>query len=501
MAELTRKQAQALWDDFREGVKSSTPIDKAETTTQKSKRIAKLEASPEEWFKYYFPKYAYAEPAPFHKKATIRVLNNPEWYETRSWSRELAKDTRTMFEMLYLVLTGKKRYLLMVSNSYDNAEKFLEPYRVQLDSNQRIINDYGVQERVGKWTAGDFTTKKGVKFRAIGALQSPRGTRNEEVRPDVMVITDIDTDEDVKSTDTINNRWKWLEKALIGTRSISKPTLIIFLGNIIAKDCCVVRSQKFADFVDIVNIRDDNGRSSWPQKNSEDQIDRVLSKISFAAQQAEYFNNPVTEGGIFKEMHYKHFPLMKHYPFLVCYIDLSYKAGAKNDFKAATLQGKFKDEYHIHKAVVRQTTTSKFAEGLVEIERFVNGQVPVFWVAEEVLLLDIIKKELQGYLKRLGSKIIITPDTRKKGEKISRIEAALEPLNRNNQLFLNAKEKENPDMMVLDGQFIGLEYGNNKAKDDGPDSVEGGKFIIDQKVIVNTAGSRTGKLPARKNKL
>ena len=68
------------------------------------------------------------------------------------------------------------------------------------------------------------------------------------------------------------------ENALYPTRSISEPTLVIFCGNIIAKDCCVVRAGEMADSWDIVNIRDKNGFSTWPEKNSEEDIDRTLSK-------------------------------------------------------------------------------------------------------------------------------------------------------------------------------------------------------------------------------
>lgn len=500
MADLSNKQISILWDEFRDSIKASTPIDLTETIEQRKIRIKRLEANPEEWFKYYFPKYSYAEPAAFHKKATKRVLNNLEWYEVRSWSRELAKDTRTMFEMLYLCLTGKKKYLLMVSNSYDNAESFLELYKIQLDSNQRIINDYGVQERFGKWNAGEFTTKKGVKFKAIGAGQNPRGTKNEEARPDVIVVTDIDTDEDVRSKDIINKRWDWVEKALIGTRSISKATLIIFLGNVIAKDCCVVRAQKFADYVDIINIRDSEGKSTWPEKNTEENIDRVLSKVSYKTQQGEYYNNPVTEGTIFKQMYYKRLRPLKDYKFLINYIDLSYKSGVKNDFKFSVLMGKYKDEYHILKCYGIQGTTAKFCEGLVEIERWIDNKVPVFWVSEEVFLLDIIRKEIQSILKGLKSKIIITPDTRDKGDKLTRIEAALEPLNRNGNLWLNEDELDNPHMKVLEGQFVALEYGNKRVYDDGPDASEGAKFILDSKEHGDTSKVVTGKKLHNKNR-
>lgn len=77
---------------------------------------------------------------------------------------------------------------------------------------------------------------------------------------------------------------------------------MIFCGNIIAEDCCIRRAIGMADRTDIVNIRDEKGRSTWPEKNSEEDIDRTLSKISIRAQQGEYFNNPYSEGTVFKEV-------------------------------------------------------------------------------------------------------------------------------------------------------------------------------------------------------
>ncbi|MGL4908961.1 MAG: hypothetical protein ACRC3G_06475, partial [Bacteroidales bacterium] len=151
----TDKQLLLQWEEARANLKASTSVDLSESYEAKIKRIKVLEADFEAWVKYYFPAYAYAAPAPFHIKASQRILANMEWYECRAWSRELAKDTRTMFDTLFLVLTGKKRNVILVSSTYDSAERLLEPYRIQLDSNPRLINDYGQQETIGKkWTAG-----------------------------------------------------------------------------------------------------------------------------------------------------------------------------------------------------------------------------------------------------------------------------------------------------------------------------------------------------------
>lgn len=477
---LKDRQSLLAWQRYCKRIEKATYVDLSETATQQRARIARLEADSEAWFKYYFPDFAYAERAPFHKKATARVLTNPEWYEVRAWARELSKSTSTMMEVLYLILTKRKRYVLLVSNSEDNAIRLLSPYMAQLEFNQRIIHDYGVQKALGSWEASEFKTQGGAAFRALGAGQSPRGTRNDEVRPDVLLFDDIDTDEDCRNPETIKKRWSWIEDAAIGTRSISKGTLIVFCGNVIAKDCCVTRAMKFADHVDVVNIRDAQGRSTWPQKNSEAMIDRVLSQKSYFSQQKEYFNNPITEGAVFKEMHYKRLPALTQYRFLVCYIDLSYKSGSKNDFKAAVLVGRYKEEYHVVKAFLKQGTTRELAAGLIDIKTFVNDRCPIYWFAEENFLQDIILKELHEAFVQLKASIAISPDKRKKPDKFTRIEAALEPLNTTGKLFLNEAEKDNPSMKVLEDQFLAISP-KSRAHDDGPDAVEGAKQKIDEK--------------------
>jgi hypothetical protein len=477
----TDKQILSLWEDFAENIRSSTTVDTSETIAAKAARIKHLEANVEEWFVYYFPKFAYAKPAKFHIDSTRRILDNPEWYEVRNWSRELAKSTRTMMEVLYLTLTGKKRFVLLVSNSMDNAERLLMPYRANLEFNQRIIADYGIQEKPGAWQAHEFTTRKKAMFRAVGAGQSPRGAKNDEVRPDVLLFDDLDTDEMCRNTNTISNNWKWIEEAAIGTRSISNPTLILFCGNIIAKDCCVVRAAQFADYRSIVNIRDANGISSWPQKNTEAHIDRVLKQKSYAAGQKEYFNNPIDEGTVFKELNYKKLQPLRDYKMLVFYTDPSYKSSKKNDFKASHLIGKYKDEVHVLKSYCAQTTTSEMIDWMYEIDTLVGGVVPVYYIIEWPTIDDTLNLEITEGAKRHNGKIIpLKADDRAKPDKFTRIESLLEPLNRRQKLWFNINEKTNPHMIKTQEQFLALAPGS-RAHDDSPDAVEGGTYWINNR--------------------
>lgn len=487
----TDKQYLQLWEEFRENIAQSSPVNLEETEIEKRNRIKRLENNPEEWFRYYFEKYYSSEPADFHKRATKRVLSDPNWFEVRAWSRELAKTARTMMEILYLSITGKKKNILMVSATESDAKRLLLPYKSQLEVNSRIIHDYGLQEGKVKWEAGEFITRKGVSFRAIGAGQSPRGTRNENVRPDTILIDDIDTDEEVRNPERIKNKVNWVNEALYATRSISEPMLIIVCGNIIGKFTTVTELGKKANKFDIVNIRGAGGKSSWPQKNTEKHIDDVLSKISYRSGQKEYFNNPMKEGTTFKELKYGKVPKLSSCERVVIYADPSTsnkdKANASKgtSTKAVGVVGYKNLQFFIYWLRVDHASTSQFVDWLFDADEYVrkhNVQVSRMWVENNSLqdsfYEQVIYPEIRQRARIKGRNLPVMGDSRKKPEKFYRIEGTLEPIHRNGDLIFDEKLKDTEDMERMEDQM--LDVSPTSSTMDGPDMLEGAVFKLQE---------------------
>lgn len=481
----TDKAALLNWERLKENIAKATPVDHTMTRAETEKHRRWLEERPLEWVKYFFPSFAQYEFAPFQKRAIKRIVSNPEWFEVLSWSRELAKSTCAMFCVMYLTLTGKKKNVILTSNSMDNAKRLLDPYRANLEANGRIMAYYGQQQSYGSWSDAEFITRQGVAFRALGAGQSPRGSRKDAVRPDVLLVDDFDTDQDTLNPDIIQKRWEWWEKALYPTRSVSEPTLVLFCGNIIAKDCCVVKAGAMADHWDIVNIRDKDGHSTWPEKNTEEHIDRVLAKISKKAAQGEYFNNPISEGEIFSEMAFGKVPALSKFKFLVAYGDPAPGEGKGKkgkSFKTVSLLGMIGERLYVVKTFLAQALNAEFIDWYVQLLDYVGGRAPVYCYMENNKLQDpffqqVFKPLVAKVRKSKGVGLYIHGDERKKTDKATRIEANLEPMNRNGNLILNEAERDNPHMKELLDQFtlftLTLRY-----PADGPDAVEGGLRII-----------------------
>lgn len=494
----TDKQAFRDWDSYYESFIASVEAAKDETEEEKRKRVAALEKEFEAWKVYYFPKYCYAPPADFHKKAAKRQLENPEWYECDVWARELAKDVVEMMITLNQVLRGHKKSVMFISNSWDSAADLLQPYKINLERNQRIIHDYGIQEMPGSWRKGDFTTTNGVSFVAVGADQSPRGTREEEVRPDKVIISDIDTDEDCRNPETIKKRWDWFEKAVFPTRSVSKDFQVIWLNNLIAQDSCMARAMKMADYVSIVNLEDKHGNSTWPEKNKPEHIARIKSKISTKAYQGEYMNNPLSEGDIFKEMTWGKCPPLKNMRFVVNYADPSTsnkdKQKSGQSYKSQFLMGYKDGRFYVYTGFLDQVNQATFINWFWAQHAWANNLTQVYHCIENNSLQDpfweqVLKPAINEKCQTDGY-IPISPDARKKPEKPIRIEGTLEPLNRDGKLILNIDEKNNPHMQRLEEQFK-LFTMQLKAPADGPDTVEGGVWIINEKLAALTTDSYT----------
>lgn len=507
MAKQADKQALKEWEEYRKALITGTALETNKTGAEIEKHRKYLEARPVEWMMYLFPNYATSEFADFQENYIGRVISNAEWMEVLSWARELGKDTVTMMVMFYLNLTGKKKNTLFVSNSYDNACDLLKPYKINYESNQRIIAYYGEQIAFGSWTDGDFTTRVGARYRALGMGQNPRGKKNESVRSDSIILTDVDTDEDCKNPDTVDEKMKWIEGALYFTRSFSTPLLFIALGNIIAENCCVKKLAENANHHDIINIRMVNikkpdpvndythGTSVWV-KNSEEMIDIVLSKVSTRIAMQECFNCPLSEGDVFKQLSWGKCPPLSTMPYVVNYADPSPSNKDKQkkgvSFKAQWLVGYKDGKFYVYRGYLQQANQSTFVQWFYDIRDYVKGRSLVYnYIENNKLQNPFYEQVFKPMFLKIGLEkgfINITPDDRNKPDKAVRIEGTLEPLVRESQLIFNIEEKSNPNMIKLEEQFKFFTM-QLKAPADGPDAIEGAVWVLNEKIASIAPGS------------
>ena len=495
MGKVDDMRAWNEWREYHRALKRDKAVDKL-SPVERMRRLEKLEKDPVSWMLFFFAEYTRHPFTSFQKKAIRRITSNPEWYEVLSWSRELAKSTIVFMCIMYLVLTKRKRNVLLVSNSHENATRLLDPYKKSFEQNSLLKAYYGDLREAGNWTADEFSLTSGAAFRALGAMESPRGTRKDAFRPDTILPDDFDTDADCRNPDIVKKKWQWFEEALIPTRSVSGDLLVVFCGNVIARDCCVTRAGAKADHWDIETIRDAEGRSPWPEKNTEERIRRIEQTISTKAFQQEYMNNPLSEGEVIKEVIWGKCPPMQRLQFAVAYADPS-PSNARNkasSFKADFLLGYCDGTFYVYTGFLDHVTNDEFVDWFYNLRDYASERVQVYYFIENNSLQDPFYEQvfLPMFAARARERgfIGITPDCRCKPPKFERIEGNLEPLIRQGRLVLNIDERENPHMKRLEEQFLLLNR-QMKSPADGPDCIEGGVWIINQKISTLNEGSYT----------
>lgn len=145
-----------------------------------------------------------------------------------------AKSTTLTFKgTMHAVLYGYKHYSIILSDSSDQAEGFLENIRVEFEENGLIQEDFGnLQGKV--WRNNVILTSTNIKVEAIGSGKKIRGRKHRNWRPDLLVLDDIENDENVRTPEQRTKLSNWFNKAV--SKAGDDYTDIIYIGTLLHYD-------------------------------------------------------------------------------------------------------------------------------------------------------------------------------------------------------------------------------------------------------------------------
>lgn len=146
-----------------------------------------------------------------------------------------AKSTNFTFkDSLHAILYMYKHYILILSDSSDQAEGFLEDIKTEIEDNYNINLDFGSLKGDKAWRTGVILTNTGIKVEAIGSGKKVRGRRHRSWRPDLIVLDDIENDENVATPEQRRKLSNWFTKAV--SKAGDTYTDIMYIGTILHYD-------------------------------------------------------------------------------------------------------------------------------------------------------------------------------------------------------------------------------------------------------------------------
>jgi hypothetical protein len=532
---LKDKAALRDWDAFKRAIEKSTAVDIDETHAERVARIAALQSDVVTFCKYYFPHYCQDEFANWQKKFLKKIAEAKKLTGSLEVHRSGAKTSLMMMASFYRISKGMQRNTLMVSRTYDNAEELLNAYMSELECNQRYIHDYGLQRGVGSWEAGRFVTRENCSFRAIGMGQSPRGTKNNEIRPDTIIIDDGDDDEVCLNARRLDDAWEWTMSSLFACLDIKHGGLFMVINNRIAKDCIIgrMKERNASDWHTVVNIielkstvdlaaikeyqkhldvaefellkvRDGHDdydarkkkmlaykqalgwlnsgyQVTWPERFSIYDIAYLRVTQGERFFEKEYMNNPMSEGKVFKAewIQFKKLPPLKSYRYMVAYLDPGFKKTATSDTKSWVLVALQDGKYHVRKVFCGQASVNEMIGWGYSINDYVSkNSGAVQYYMEEVFLQDLLYKDFAAEARVYGYPLPVSGDTRSKPDKDARIEATSGYFERGDVYFDEAIKEDHHCKKLIE-QYLLFEK-NTRSKKDGPDAVEGAIYLLNK---------------------
>lgn len=157
-----------------------------------------------------------------------------------------AKSTSFTFkDSLHAALYQYKHYVIILSDSSDQAEGFLTDIKTELEDNADIREDFGRQQ--GKvWKSNVILTAAEVKIEAIGSGKKIRGRRHRAWRPDLIVLDDVENDENVNTADQRRKLESWFKKAV--SKAGDTYTDIMYIGTVLHYDSLLSGTLKNPEY-------------------------------------------------------------------------------------------------------------------------------------------------------------------------------------------------------------------------------------------------------------
>jgi len=506
MANITKEQNDR-WKRFCTQLQASSGINPFETKADQEKRKKKALGDYDFFVQTYFKIYTdggTSQCAPFQIEAAVRICvdkrptDDPNLIAVLEWPREHAKSVHACVLIpMWMLANGKLNGMILMGKNEEDACTLLSDIQAQLQYNDLFIHDFGEQFNFGDWADGDFTTKSGIRFLAIGRDQSPRGARKGEKRPNYAVCDDVDDDQLVNNQKRVMDIVKRILGALFfGLETKNGGTLVIagnrihhqsVLAHIVGDTKPGAPKRKGIFHSKIFAVNERTKTTAWARYTYE-QIMNKIAKVGNAIGRKEMMHENNIEGTIFtdKLINWIKMRRLHDYEIIIGYLDPSFENNPTSDYKACRVWGGKTTpggDWHKHclKSFVRRTDLNEVYDFMSAYEDKLPGGVGVLWYVEKQFFNRPIQDALKAHnkkRKKAGKKqLALMVDTTSKENKYVRI-MKMHPSYTNNEIYYNLDEMHDADMIEGNNQLKGIEPGY-KGADDSPDADQGAWNLID----------------------
>lgn len=486
--EITEYRFDQWADDLRGWIRKSVSPFEDDTPEKQRERIERASWDRLYFFKTYLPHYFFVEFEDFHEEwSDLADVQNE--IGLLAAPREHAKSTFFTFGVpIHDIAYALRHFIILISDTNDQAKGFSLPIRIELEENPRLLHDFG-EFKGRKWADSDFTTAGGVRVLARGRGEKVRGLKNMQYRPDRVIVDDFENDQNVRNPKLVKQGLDWLLTAVLG--SMGEGFSFMMVGNLFAARSILAQLMKEKDdetgkplYVSRVYdaIRED-GSPLWPALWPLERIEKRRRQMGTVRFNKEMRNRVGAEDSPIRESWIIYVPGEELAPliwvkkkFVVsAFLDPSGKGTETTDFKAIVVAGKCVETNIIDTlhAWIRHATVNEMWAQVWAIDAEYHCGMGV----EINMFQDFLIDSYKNYAEKAKCWVNMNK-VNHSTEKIARIVNRLSPLAEFGKLrFI----KGNSDQDLLVEQLIYIMDAN--VNDDGPDALEAAISLLGSEAV------------------
>lgn len=183
--------------------------------------------------KKIFPDFFKYPPSQLHDVLINKFLSGKSL--VIAFPRGFGKSTYAwVFFPTWNVLTGKYRFIVFIASSKERAEEQFKTFRAELLTNPYLATAVEVvSAKADSIEYIDIVTKNRHFLKAYGAGQNLRGLRYFDVRPDLVILDDIESFEEIRSENYRKKLKSWFFADVL---PLSETAQFLIIGTVMHED-------------------------------------------------------------------------------------------------------------------------------------------------------------------------------------------------------------------------------------------------------------------------
>lgn len=154
--------------------------------------------------------------------------------------RESGKSTLvTLAYALYAGVTKRRNFIILIGDTFSQAELMVQNLKYELENNRLLLEDFG-NLQTDQWSASRLVLSSGCRYLPRSKGQKVRGLKHKMNRPDLILVDDPESADDVKTKENRDKTYRWFTGEVMGAVDKEKGKIFV-IGNLLHSDALLPR--------------------------------------------------------------------------------------------------------------------------------------------------------------------------------------------------------------------------------------------------------------------